>query len=307
MSTNTGVPGIPIGALDAISDENTRIVLQALVDGWHLRNGNTGTGDNAFLTKGEADLMVANAAGQQVTQQIGALALSPGNISKALDDLHTQVFNSFLFKTLEARVDYIDKPGGIFDRLGAAEVALVQETTQRIAQDGAISNRIDAMGTRVGLAEAAIITETNQRVNSDTAIQSTITTQYAAVNESLALQQTAINTNANGVAALVNVTNQLQAQINDNKVAIAQESSVRANVDGDLYAQWTLRVDVNGRISGFGLASDATSSDFIVRADRFSIVSPNGNYAAVIMTNNTINVYDENGALRVRIGNLLGV
>lgn len=300
---NKGIPGVPLGALDAIQDENVRQVLRAVVDGWHVRNGSTGKGDAAFVTRAEVDGL-ASLKAKQAVQNMGGLRLDPGDISRAMADLHTQVFDSQLFRDLEARVDLIDKPGGIFDRLGATELVLTSEIQQRIQGDTALSTSINALGTRIGNSEAALLVETNQRVNADNALQSTISTQYASVNSNLALQQSAINTNANNVAALTTTLNQIQAQVGQNSAAIAQEAEVRANADGDLYAQWTLRVDVNGRVSGFGLASTDTVSDFIVRADRFSIVSPTGNYAALIMTNNTINVFDENGALRVKIGRL---
>lgn len=298
-----GVPGIPLGALDAITDENTRQVLRSIVDGWHVRNGSSGSGDAAFVTRAEVDGLAALKA-KEAVQNMGGLRLDPGDISRALSDLHTQVFQSQLFQALEARVDLIDKPGGIFDRIGANELALVNEIQQRITGDTGLSTMITAMGTRIGNAETAISSETQQRVNSDNALQNTISTQYASVNNNLSLQQAAITTNANNVAAMTRTLNQIQASVGDLSAAIAQESEVRANADGDLFAQWTLRVDVNGRVSGFGLASTDTISDFIVRADRFSIVSPTGNFAALIMTNNTINVFDENGALRVKIGRL---
>jgi len=308
MSTgvNAGIPGIPLGALDAITDENTRQVLQAVVDGLNVRNGFSGSKDNRFITASELDrLTTSGSLNLPAANYQAGTALDPGEISRALSDLHTQVFESKLFHDLEARVDLIDKPGGIFDRLEAAELVLVQETSQRIQGDTALSARLDVMGTRVGTAEAAISTETTQRVNADNAIQQTITTQYSSVNNNLALLQSQQTTTANNVAAMTTTMTQIQAQVGTNAAAIAQEQQVRAAADGTLYAQWTLRVDVAGRVSGFGLASSPTVSDFIVRADRFSIVSPTGNYAALIMTNNTINVFDENGTLRVKIGRLL--
>lgn len=44
-----------------------------------------------------------------------------------------------------------------------------------------------------------------------------------------------------------------------------------------LEAQYMLKLDVNGRVSGFGLYSDSVGSEFIILADRFSIVSPVSN------------------------------
>jgi hypothetical protein len=264
--------------MDAVQDENARIVLQAIVDGLNVRNGATGAGDMAFVTRGEL-------AGSQSALSMGlsrqiddyttqVRKITPGMISQVINDLQAQIMESKLFKDLGERVNLIDKPGGIFDRLEAAELVLVQETNQRIEGDTALSARLDVMGTRVGTAEAAISTETTQRVNADNAIQQTISTQYAAVNNNLSLLQSSQTTTANNVAALTTTMQQVQAQVGANAVAIQQETQARAAADGTLYAQWTLRVDVAGRVSGFGLASDANVSDFIVRADRFSIASP---------------------------------
>jgi hypothetical protein len=62
--------------------------------------------------------------------------------------------------------------------------------------------------------------------------------------------------------------------------AIAQESTVRAQQTGDLFAQYTVKVDVNGYVSGFGLASTEVdgvpSSSFVVRSDSFAIGTPGG-------------------------------
>ena len=307
---NKGVPGVPLHALDAISDENTRQVLRAIVDGWHVRNGSSGSKDVRFVTASELESVTGRVNGLSDTLSktnalVGSFApLTPGKINELISDLHSQVFESQLFKALEQRVDLIDKPGGIFDRLGTAETVLANETTQRINGDTALSNSLTALGTRVGTAETALVTETNQRVNADNAIQTSVATQFSSVNDSLSLVQNRTTTISNSVSSLATQVNQIQASVNDAYTAIAQEATTRANADGTLFAQYTLRVDVNGRVSGFGLASDASVSDFIVRADRFSIVSPTGNRAALIMTNNTINVFDENGNLRVKIGKL---
>lgn len=307
--TNRGVPGIPLGAMDAVQDENARIVLQAIVDGLNVRNGAIGAGDMAFVTRAELERGFTSAASSlsRVNAYVDEIRrLTPGQISAAIGDLQAQIMESKLFHDLGERVALIDKPGGIFERLGETEITLVEEqnqrvsgdeglsqrinvmgvrvgnaevvitneVTQRINGDTALSTRIDQMGTRVGTAEAAISTETTQRVNADNAIQQTISTQYAAVNNNLSLLQTSQATTANNVAALTTTMQQVQAQVGANAVAIQQETQARAAADGTLYAQWTLRVDAAGRVSGFGLASNATVSDFIVRADRFSIASP---------------------------------
>ena len=58
------------------------------------------------------------------------------------------------------------------------------------------------------------------------------------------------------------------------------ETNARVAETGDLFGQYTVKVDLNGYVSGFGLASTAIdavpSSEFIVRADAFAIASPSG-------------------------------
>jgi hypothetical protein len=65
-----------------------------------------------------------------------------------------------------------------------------------------------------------------------------------------------------------------------NYAAVQTEASTRATVDGGLLAQYTVKVDVNGYVSGFGLASTTSgstpSSVFAVRADKFYVASPTG-------------------------------
>lgn len=87
-------------------------------------------------------------------------------------------------------------------------------------------------------------------------------------------------TRANDVSALANTVTTLQSSVGENTAALAIEAETRANADGALFGQYTVKVDINGYVSGFGLASTANNStpfsEFIVRADRFAISSPSG-------------------------------
>lgn len=314
MSTASIIPGITQGALDAVQDENARRVLQEIVSGWQTRNGMTGKQENKFLTEGEiANMMTTGRLGQiikrtassEVSKLAGDMGIDLSDLGRLMADVHNQVFESQLFKALAERVDLIDKPGGLFERMNHAESVLVDEAKQRIDGDIALSASIQAMGIRIGSAETAITEEKLQRVNADNAIQQTITTQYAAVNQSMSLLQTQQTTTANSVAAYGQAITTLQAQVAGVSASVQQEAQVRAAADSTLYAQWVLKVEAGGVIAGIGLANNGERSNFIVRADTFSIISPHGNYAALIMQNNTIHVFDEVGRIRVRIGRLV--
>ena len=135
----------------------------------------------------------------------------------------------------------------------AAEVAhLLSVLTGAITQTqlftdlGARINLIDGNGA--GSVNARIATETTNRTTADTAIASTVTT--------------------------------LSATVGTNTTAIQTEASTRATETGNLFSKYTVKIDTNGYVSGFGLASTANNdtpfSDFTIRADRFSIASPSG-------------------------------
>lgn len=63
--------------------------------------------------------------------------------------------------------------------------------------------------------------------------------------------------------------------------ALQEEKIARADAVKGLYAQYTVKLDVGGRVSGFGLASSASQSDFAVNADKFYIAPPTGSSKGV--------------------------
>ena len=79
---------------------------------------------------------------------------------------------------------------------------------------------------------------------------------------------------APGTGLVTNVT-QIATRLNDvGGVSMEQRFSVNADAITGLYGQYTLKIDVNGRVSGFGLASTPTASTFIINADKFAIGKP---------------------------------
>jgi hypothetical protein len=67
--------------------------------------------------------------------------------------------------------------------------------------------------------------------------------------------------------------------------AIQTEATTRVTDDNKLFAQYTVKLDVNGKVSGYGLASTGptgTGSTFEVRADKFVIAAPTGSEAGYV-------------------------
>lgn len=121
-----------------------------------------------------------------------------------------------------------------------------------------LGNRINLIdGTGPGSVTSRIASEATVRATADGAISSRIDTVIATA------------TTDRGAAT----------------AAIQTEATVRATQTGELYAQWTVKLDVGGRVAGIGLAntggSATPSSAFTVRADRFYIANPAGAGTAV--------------------------
>jgi hypothetical protein len=149
--------------------------------------------------------------------------------------------------------------------------------------------------TRIAANAAAIVTEQNTRASADSSLATSITSLTSTINNNNTNLTAAIasesTTRANAVTALTNSINTLQATVTNNNstltASIQTEATTRASVDTGLLAQYTVKTDVNGYVSGFGLASTANnaaaSSSFAVRADTFYIANPTGPSVAPAM------------------------
>jgi len=247
--TMVGIAGIPAGALEAIKDENTRQVLQAIVDGWHVRNGVSGKGDNRFVTVGElgtaSGYRLIGGLKQAVQEEtVKKPGITPGEIGRVIADLQASIMESALWKNLGQRVNIIEAGGG------------------------------------VGMTE-----ERTQRINDDNALITAINTMWATIGDNSALVQRGQEGVVNNAGAVAAAWQQVQSTIKDPvtgayiaTAAVRQTAETAVNKAGDLEGKYTVKVDVNGHVSGFGLASTANNSTpfsrFIVRADQFAIGSP---------------------------------
>lgn len=353
---STGVPGIPLHALNAIQDENVRAVLQAIVDGWSVRNGHTGKGDNRFITAAEVEqingALAASLSGSMGQTGAGAGGGnggggSIGKIGQMINDLQASIMESQLWKELGERIKLIDLNlvkeqqqrirevqqmaeellefedvtgskiatvekatedqaivvSGLTTRINGAESTIVSlgQTTASHAQtlnslttrvggaESSIStlntttanqaNSLSSLSSRIGSAESAITSEQTTRANADNALSTKIDTQMASVSGTVSAIQQHLTNTADRVSAVANAVTSLNTTLGGVSTALQTEATARQTADNDMYAKYTVKIDQNGYVSGYGLMSTANNStpmsEFIVRADRFAIGSPN--------------------------------
>ena len=146
-------------------------------------------------------------------------------------------------------------------------------------------------------ASAASTSATNAGTSATAASGSQSSAATSAANASTSETNAATSaTNAAGSAtAAASTVNGLTARLNDvnntgsgGAVTVEQAYTVSASNAGDitdLEGQYTVKIDVNGAVAGFGLASATTAaggitSEFIVNADRFAIMRGGSNTTA---------------------------
>jgi hypothetical protein len=167
---------------------------------------------------------------------------------------------------------------------------LYSERQARVTADGVTVSNLNALRAQVGVTEAGALTtglildEKNVRASNDLAIVSAVNTALAQITGvSTSISQSGENLIANWTQAQATKWSQIESEVLTSggqtiRAALLQESQTRANADGSLGAQWTLKTDIDGYISGFGFASTANNaaptSEFIIRADKFAVVMP---------------------------------
>jgi uncharacterized coiled-coil protein SlyX len=224
----------------------------------------------------------------------GVLGETAPDVAFLLETLTDSITESQLYADLGARIDLI---GALEDYTGYLDGYTGYDLTTRVTTaEGSISSisssvtvlnnsltstntnvtanasAINALDTRVTSAEGSITSQASLI----SGIQSSLTTLDGEVsgNATNISQLTTRVTDTEGdVTALSSSLSTLSTTVGNNTTSIQQAAS---SING-LEAQYTVKIDNNGYVSGFGLAStpvDGTPfSEFIVRADRFAISS----------------------------------
>lgn len=128
-----------------------------------------------------------------------------------------------------------------------------------------IGSESDLIGNNSGYA--GVWSEQSARIEGDLA-QSIRTDQVTAqMNQNDALYQQQIKATADAVSANVKLTETLQTKVGDNEASIQE---VAESTNG-LYAQKFTKIDVNGKVIGWGGANDGVEGQYIFDVDSLAI------------------------------------
>lgn len=158
------------------------------------------------------------------------------------------------------------------DAAQRASVAAVAEARRELGARLTDDLSIEAaerltLGARLGTAEAAIASETVARATADGALAAQITALQAGVDDSLAAITTEQQALADADSALADITTTLTTTVGGHSATLA---AYAGSIDG-LAARAGVRLDVNGRVTGWVLNDDGSQGSFDVVADKFRV------------------------------------
>jgi len=171
-----------------------------------------------------------------------------------------------------------------------AKALIIVEQQTRADTDTALGSRIDTLQAQVGddlqQSIATIQQELDVLANADSAMSSRVDTVQAATTvaqdtatEALGKADTAtqnIATVQNQVSTLTTQQSATATQVGNLQTTVGQNTAsiqeVSQSVNG-LYAQKYIKLDVNGKVAGWGGANDGKESNFILNFDSFAIGS----------------------------------
>ena len=167
--------------------------------------------------------------------------------------------------------------------LALANAAILSESTTRADADSALAQQINTVSAQTSSNAAAIQAESIARANADSAEASARQLLAARVSETemgVATASAAISSEstarANADSALAQQITTVQANLNGVSASVQTQINAIADANEELFAEYFVKLDVGGRVSGFGLASSPDASEFAIRADRFLIAPPVG-------------------------------
>lgn len=259
------------------------------------------------------DTIVNGVTDIAVVTETGATTLRA--IKTSVEDAHAAIIDERTVRLTEDEA-LATSISGLTTRLGAAEASIVSEQTTRASEDEALATSISGLSARLGTAEGAIASEATARASADGALAQDISEVVARVGDAEAditnmdralvgyCSRGGYSTKASCEAAGGTwlyrpfAESVKQVTVSDGESTATVEQMFQAHQDdlGHLYGQYTLKIDNNGHVSGFGISSGVSSdgivnSSFIINADDFSVASPYGDRIPFVVrtTGTTIN------------------
>ena len=158
-------------------------------------------------------------------------------------------------------------------------IAAITETKDTLTtENSALATAVAGLAVAVGDASAGILTTQQATADANGALAAQLTSLAATTGANSAAITTDTQVQTDALSAVAGEVRTLAVASGSNTAAIQNESQVRATETGDLFAKYTVKVDIAGHVSGYGLASTGNEanafSEFGILANRFFLSPP---------------------------------
>ena len=244
---------------------------------------------NTAVTATSANTQAVQALDSRVTTAEGNANTAKTNAATALTKAETATTAAGSAASLAQQASAVANQAADTADTANQNAATALSTANTAAnQSSANASQINALTAELGTkaSTAAITAEATARANADSALSTQISTVQSATNvaqatatdalgkadtatRNIATVQNQVSTLTTQQSATANQVGTLQTTVGQNTASI---QTVSQSVNG-LYAQKYIKLDVNGKVAGWGGANTGTESDFIVNFDSFAIGS----------------------------------
>jgi hypothetical protein len=210
----------------------------------------------------------------------GTVAKTALRVSTAIEVLTAELQQSQLFVDLGTRIKSVED----YSLLSKEQVTFLTDARARIeqqlSQNGSAILQTQNVSAKTATLFTALASQFNDPVTGLARTRADLTSLYY--------------TKVDADSAIAGSVNTVKARLNNfgsTGVSLESAYSVQADAVAGLSGQYSVKIDNNGHVTGFGLASTATNgtptSAFIVRADKFAIAGTNDTLNQLGTTNPT--------------------
>lgn len=259
---NSAVASINVNSGDIAAIESDVTSLQTSVTGL---NGTVSTNSSAIsalttrVTAAEGSISVNSTDISSLDTSLTNLSASVSGNSSAINALSS---------TVTAQGNSISANSSDITALNTSLTSVSSTVTANSNAISSLSSTVTSQGNSI-TANANDISALGVTVTNNTSGITANSTNITSLTSTVTSQ-------GNDISALSSSLSTLSTTVGNNTASISTQAT---SING-LEAQYTVKVDTNGYVSGFGLASTTTgatpTSEFIVNADRFAIGSPSG-------------------------------
>jgi peptidoglycan hydrolase CwlO-like protein len=172
------------------------------------------------------------------------------------------------------------------------------------------TNYVGTLNSNVGTLQgqyaslSSTVSTQGSTVSSNSTAISTLNSNYASLSSTVSTQGSSISSQASSISTLNSNYSSLSSTVSAQGASISSQSTAISTLNGNvstLFARVSLRLDVNGYVTGYEINNSGSVGNFVINADTFAIVKPGGGQR-LEWSNGSLKAYYSNGVVAAEMG-----